>query len=312
MKNPVASLLSRRRKRRRFLRDLREAAAIVKSRSLGRGSVYVGDRTVLAPTHYEQWIYLATEDSSVCPRIMTTGTWEAGTTAFLQSHVLKGMNYVEVGANYGYFSLQAAVLVGREGGVDAFEPLPRAASLVRRTFLANGGARWCRLHEYAVSDREGAATLHGVVGNHGGGQLAPHVDLPGREYDSVEVQTVTLDKFLGDKTVHFLKMDAQGVEGLVLDGARALLERSPGIVMVLEMCVVGWREVGRPAPEVLGELEDSGFKFWRIHERTGRASQATIQDLCADPKKVFDFVCAREVPAPRPGMQSMFADNGGG
>lgn len=303
MRNPLSSLLQRRRERRRERRDLRKLAS-----ALGQGvraPVYVGDSTVLAPTHYGQWIYLAGEDASVCPRIMTTGTWEPGTTAFLHSHLLDGSNYVEVGANYGYFALQAGVLVGDRGRVDAFEPLPRAATLIRRTFDANGAARRSHVHQVAVSDRSGTAVLHTVEGNHGSGQLNPHRDKGPCTVETTEVSVVALDDALEGRRMDFLKMDAQGVEGLVLAGARETLARSLDLVMVFEMHGRGWEENGRPAPEVLAELKDLGFRFWRIEEPTGRTVPVTPDALCQEPEAVFDFVCSRRVPPARPGMRSM-------
>ena len=295
MKNPIASLIQRRRMKRRLLRDVRKVLALASNGF--RSPVYVGDGTVFAPTHHGQWIYLATEDLSVCPRIMTTGTWEAGTTAFMQKHVRPGMNYVEVGANYGYFSLLSAALVGPDGRVDAFEPLPRAASHVRRTFLANGGANWCHLHECAVSDKVGASTLHSVEDLHGGGQLAPHIDVPGRVHSTTEVKTTTLDTALEGRHIDFLKMDAQGAEGLVLSGAAKTLEQSPNIMMVLEMHARGWDGLSGDPREILGSLSKMGFEFWRIDDATGRTELATAEVLCREPDAVFDFVVSRTPPS---------------
>ncbi len=49
-----------------------------------------------------------------------------------------GDTFIDAGANHGSYSLKAAKLVGEKGKVLALEPQPRLASLIMKTFAANG------------------------------------------------------------------------------------------------------------------------------------------------------------------------------
>lgn len=268
----------------------------------GRPSpVYVGDRTTVAPTHFDRWIYLDTDDRSVCPRILTTGTWEAGTTRFFQTYVPEGGHYVEVGANYGYYTLQAACLVGDGGRVTAFEPGPRMFSLLERTIDINGVSARTTLHQTAVSDRSGTATLyykgqwHGAAGLY----LAPG-QLP-YAVEEIEVATTTLDRTLPGQRVDFLKVDAEGAEPLIVEGATDLLDANPDLVMLLEVLPGQPTAADRSDGAMLAGLADRGFRFWLIGE-TGTAHELSVDQLVASVDVARDVCCARRPPVPRPGF----------
>ncbi len=285
-------------------------AAIAEVRDLDRRQpCYVGDRTVLAPTHFDRWIYLDTDDRSVCPHILMTGVWEPGTTRFFQTYVPDGGSYVEVGANYGYYTLQAACLVGDRGSVVAFEPGARMFSLLERTIDVNGVGPRTTLHEVAVADRRGTATLyvkgewHGATGLH-----RPPGPVP-FEITEVEVPTVTLDEVLGSRSseasgngrVDFLKMDVEGAEAAVLAGAESILDHNEDLVILIELSTRKWVSIDDDAEKILRGLEDRGFRFWLVEE-DGRGVARTIDELLAAAVVARDVCCARRPPTPRPGF----------
>lgn len=81
--------------------------------------------------------------------------------------------------------------------------------------------------------------------------------------EKVEVQARSLDSLFADKDVHFMKLDVEGAEQDVLEGARALLERS---VMGLRAEVL-FAEIYKGAA-LFGELNkfmlDSGFELLNL------------------------------------------------
>lgn len=285
------------------LEALRQQVAALQATVAGRRPepCYVGDRVALAPTHFDRWIYLDTDDRSVCPHILTTGTWEPGTTRFFQTYVPDGGRYVEVGANYGYYALQAACLVGDQGSVVAYEPVPRIFELLQRTVDVNGIAGRTTLERVAIADRVGTAPLYLKGDWHGGsGLYRPPGQVP-FEITEVEVPVTTLDRALGPEPVDFLKIDAEGAEAEVLDGAARILDASEDLVILIEISVRGWVSLVEDAEKLLRGLEGRGFRFWLIAE-DGHGVPSGVEDILAAAVVARDVCCARRPPTPRPGF----------
>ena len=132
----------------------------------------------------------------------------------------RGGTAVDVGANQGFFAYALAELADR---VIAFEPNPDYA-LFARVMLR----RRATVHRLALSDAPGRATVHvpidhdGTVLHLAGSLKGTHGQFPRtRSYD---VAVRTLDSFaLAD--VRFIKVDVEGSEREVLDGARMTIAR---------------------------------------------------------------------------------------
>src|SRR5258707_10706146 len=87
------------------------------------------------------------------------GRYEPQETAILQ-HVLRpGMTFVDVGANWGYFTLAGAFLVGPTGRVVSVEADPRACWTVQSNLDRNAQGN-VALHNIAASDAIGTLHLH--------------------------------------------------------------------------------------------------------------------------------------------------------
>ncbi len=140
---------------------------------------------------------------------------------------------VDAGANLGEWALPMAEAVGPTGRVFAFEPVPYLARAIDKTFRINGLAH-ARVVEKALGDKDGETTfIHDE--DHTGmssfiGSLAE-----GTTTKEISVATVTLDSFTrneGLERLDFIKIDVQGYEAKVLEGARETLERlRPALVI---------------------------------------------------------------------------------
>ena len=142
----------------------------------------------------------------------------------------RGSTAIDVGANQGFFAYALAEVAGR---VVAFEPNPDYALFSR--IMLRGKAE---VHRLAISNKTGKATFHvpvskeGVVLHLAGSLDDTHTRLFAkvRRYD-VEIRT--LDEF-GFQNVGFIKVDVEGTERDVLDGARSIIMRDrPALVLEL-------------------------------------------------------------------------------
>jgi FkbM family methyltransferase len=134
---------------------------------------------------------------------------------------------VDVGANCGLYTRQLARLSRQ---VHAFEPSRQMARLLRRTSATN-----VSIHEIALSDHDGDAELfipqgdNGLV--HGLASLEPRMSATTESVVSTHVPIARLDAVVR-QDVAFVKIDVEGHELNVLNGAVELLERCQPVFVV--------------------------------------------------------------------------------
>jgi len=144
------------------------------------------------------------------------GRAELAEVALLMSIVRPGHTVFDVGANVGYYTLLAARRVGPTGRVVAFEPLPANLQYLQR-HLALNDCETVRLIPAAVADAPGDA-MFAPRRSSSEGALS--------SVGTVRVAVVTLDQIVAeDPTLRpdLIKIDVEGAEALVLQGATRLL-----------------------------------------------------------------------------------------
>jgi len=167
--------------------------------------------------------------------------------SFLLYCLRPDMTFLDIGANFGFYSLLAA----RRGcRVIAVEPHPTTAKYLLQNLRANG-VKDVHVIQKALSDTSGTATLY-----------EPHFDPFGsssllwREALSraLSVQMVTLDEAIPeDEHIDMIKLDVEGAEGRVLRGGKSLLQRDRPSIL-LELSTAGF--------EACSLLTEHGYRFF--------------------------------------------------
>jgi len=158
-------------------------------------------------------------DFAVGHTIARTGIYEPGVTRTVRELLSEGQTFVDVGANIGWFSLLAAMLVGKAGRVVAVEPNPWDVALLRPGPIENGFEN-IEVLNIAAASATGVAALETDGSN---GRLIPIGGAPAQAFEASFVVPVhPLDAALEDagvRQVHLVKLDVEGAEPLVLEGA---------------------------------------------------------------------------------------------
>jgi FkbM family methyltransferase len=133
---------------------------------------------------------------------------------FAAGQVLRpGDAVIDVGANVGFFAIQAAARVGPTGSVVAFEPQPDTFAQLQRNIAASG-MRNIRARQAAVTGQTGSAVLFfGDTPIYS--SLFRSVDTQSRDASSVEVPTTAIEDIMREEGLarcHYLKMDCEGGE----------------------------------------------------------------------------------------------------
>ncbi|MBI2921475.1 MAG: FkbM family methyltransferase [Planctomycetes bacterium] len=171
----------------------------------------------------------------------------------LVQHLLRpGDRFVDVGANIGYYTLLAAALVGPSGAVEAFEPGQPALDRLRENIALNRLFN-VRVHALALSDTPGSARF--LTGRDTTNRLAASADAAS---PSSSVPAARLDDLLSGQPCALGKIDVEGAELRVLQGAEGMLSRANPPVWILEV-THRLRDFGASEPQLASWLAARGY-----------------------------------------------------
>jgi FkbM family methyltransferase len=244
--------------------------------ALGALDQYFSNSPVTIRWSYEDLAYIPVAgvqlaidraDSSVSIHI-AGGAYEPHVEATLDRLLGPGDVFVDVGANVGYHTVRAARSVGPEGKVVAVEANPENARLIAHTIEVNAITN-IELIPVALSGQRGHVVFGTAVGSNGG-FLDAASSASGR---GMLVPTFAMDD-LGFEQVSVIKIDVEGAEALVIDGASEVIRRDrPSLVMEFSMEMTG--RVSQREPRVhLDRFVDWGYSI------------AIIDRVSSDPRPV--------------------------
>jgi FkbM family methyltransferase len=173
---------------------------------------------------------------------------------FLQAYLRPGDNFLDIGANTGVYSILASAYIGRDGHIDAFEPMPQAAARIEEQAALNGLSN-LHVHRLAVGDVNGKLEF-----GYSSSDAMMHLRRPGEQQHAVRetVQSTRLDTVEPYRSYAVGKMDIEGAEPLALAGASERLRQSNPPVWLLELA--GYSECyGISSDKVVRQLADAGY-----------------------------------------------------
>lgn len=163
-----------------------------------------------------------------------------------------GGNFIDVGANLGYFTCLLSRLAGSKGHVLAVEPEPANFRLLQQNVEANGLTNVSTV-QVALGEQPGEVSLNLYKQSNRGRHsiIAPGtgetVQVPLRRLDDVVASA-----FSADAEISFMKIDVEGYEPFVLKGGTHTLGRVRA--MAIEYAPYILRSVSTEVPEFLATL----------------------------------------------------------
>lgn len=270
-------------------------------RSLGRrlspAGVYLGDGQVLTKLVFGETMLVDGRDRSIASVLIAHGLWEPDVTGVVLQHARPGMRAIDVGANYGYYTLLLCRAVGAQGKVFAFEPQAHLHSFLAHNIDSNCYGHIARAYRLALGDSSGARRLSRVESRlgslSGSGSLREEVAselLRLDEADTLATEVVEVSRLddLDLGSVDFAKIDVEGTEYEVWRGGRKSLSGARSLVLEY---VPRWLQEGQA---MLTELRDYGFGL-AVIESGGRAiSMADAQIHSVAVERGFVYILARK------------------
>jgi FkbM family methyltransferase len=209
------------------------------------------------------------ENGALDHELMYEG-FEEAEMRFVKRLVRPGMTVLDIGAHHDLYTLLAAKLVGRRGKVIAFEPSPREYLRLAKHVRVNR-CKNVEMESCAVGNETGEADLYLVEGfRDWGNSLRPPV-VP-ESTRTVRVLVRKLDDVLaarGIEHVDFIKVDAEGAELGILQGAMRLLQTAPRPVILAEVEDIRTRQWGYPARQLIQLLARWNYRWYALTEAGG-------------------------------------------
>ena len=252
-------------------------------------ATYIGNNTVLLMNSLDYKMYVDGRDIGIASHLIMEGIWEHWISNAIKTD-MRGAVVVDVGANFGWYSLLAAKAEARH--VYAFEANPNLAKHLKNTVQVNGLGGKVDVHAVAVSDCEEQVELDVFTEWSGGGSALFRQEKPDETHT---VSSVTLDKALKDVGSKFegapwvVKVDVEGFEPRVVLGAKELLSKHQ---------VTAYVEY-HPDPEgrtklteMLDFFEQQGFRMGHVgYDAKVRSQKRSELDALGD----AEMLCFRRI-----------------
>lgn len=201
---------------------------------------------------------------TIAREVCFTGRYEPQETQLAQQLLGPGMVVVDVGANWGYFTLVCASLVGDRGRVFALEPHPRLGSMLADNVRENGLPQ-VAVHRVAAG---AMAASTGFVGfDEAGGNWGVSRAARGADVADFESKTVALDAFLDECNVgrvDLIKIDIEGAEGDAIRGMADGLGRHRYRYALVECHPAELERIGTSVAECVTPFRTAGYRGWHI------------------------------------------------
>jgi FkbM family methyltransferase len=236
-------------------------------------------------------------DMFISPSILRDGVWESCETKILTKLLQADTDFLDIGANIGWYTTLAAVALKSRGIVHAFEPDPSNFAILTKNVALNGISN-AFFYNLGVSDHSSGAKLFVDTVNKGDHRLYDSGD--GRE--SLDVETISIDeyRYINPLRRLIIKLDTQGSEVAILRGMKKLLtNHTQEIVLICEYWPFGLDRNGTSVGDLIGLVSDAGFQPFTIGVTTlAKTDWASLlargkNDLAPEAQHHADFVAFR-------------------
>lgn len=197
-------------------------------------------------------------------------------------------HFIDVGANLGYFTGLMSKLAGAGGKVLAIEPEPQNLKLLRENVRRNNLSN-VEVFPVGLGAEEGSATLgiykpsnrgrHSMVDTGG----KPHITIPVRTLDHLVQESAP-----AVQTWSLLKIDVEGYEGFVLEGAQETLRRSESLVLEFSPALL--RKTAKDPAAILTMLS---AHFSHLYRTEGAELAPVTSEDCLSTETQLELVLER-------------------
>lgn len=224
-------------------------------------------------TYFGVKLTFPSNDSGMVPGLVG-GFYEKHELTLFEKICKRSKYVVDVGANIGLYTTIAA----KQGCmVSAFEPVPENIHYLQKNIADNNFTDSVTVHKKAVGATPGTAKIYLMPDSIGQHSMAQKV---AGSSDSLDVEVITLDTYkpLQKKRCDVLKIDVEGYDGYVLEGAEKLLAKQKPTLFI-EFVPLHLKNTGYDCMHFLNIIYKYYKQVYKIDERNGSRQIVSKNDL---------------------------------
>ena len=210
---------------------------------LDKYSHYINIKTI-----NDQYLNVNPNDIYIGRELIYNGNWENHIVELLKSLCKENMTVIDIGANIGSHTVLISKLVGKKGTVYAFEPSKNHVEILFYNLMINNCTN-TKIYCYGCGDKNENRFVNNeflntkVAANFGAIELKTESSSSNDE----QVEIISIDSFDFSK-IDVVKIDAEGMENLVINGMRNTIEKYKPIIII---------EIHQPEFENMKNIFDS-------------------------------------------------------
>lgn len=201
------------------------------------------------------------DDVGISRELLLKGIHEKNSTNQFKKEITEGMNLLEIGANIGYYALISARIIKDRGHIYAFEPSPQNVRSLIANIYINEFEDIVEVHREGIADKPGKLTFFLYTKCNLCSFVRRKVEGNIKQTEEITVDVITVDQFLGNRKIDYLRMDIEGFEWEAIEGMEKTLsdkESSPR-GMFIEVHSALLQKKGCSAKEFINVLTDYGY-----------------------------------------------------
>jgi FkbM family methyltransferase len=190
-------------------------------------------------------------------KLFAYGYFEPGLTGIMLEYLNKNDTLIDIGAHFGYFTLLGSTIVGGQGKVHSFEPIPTTYEILKSNTINKSNIKINCLALFSNNSQMPMMDL-------GTDKSAYNSIVTDNSKNNSEallnVNTICLDDYVNSNAIrpNFIKLDAEDAEYEVLMGAKKTLERFFPIISL----EVG----GNKSKKCITFLKDIGYSVFKCRK----------------------------------------------
>ena len=190
--------------------------------------------------------------------------FESQELKFLNLYMEQGDCFLDIGSNFGLYSLIASKKVGKQGQVFAFEPATKTFIRLKRNIKLNRFDNIIPI-KTAISSNNGIMPMSISLDGHDAWNSLTK-PARGEKFLTEEVKTITLDDFIQENGLHdkikMIKIDVEGWECEVIKGAVGTLISEMAPILQVEFSEPALEASGSSSGVLIDLLSGLGYRLY--------------------------------------------------
>ena len=212
--------------------------------------------------------------------IWRNGFAESDVSIYLLKYLNKDETFIDIGAHFGFYSLLASSIVGREGHVLAFEPTNSTFKQLSKN-IRNSNYENIKIYNLAAYNKNTVMEFndYGIINssfnsffvNRGENKLLG---------EKIKVNTIVLDDFLvdnySDRKIDMIKIDAESSEYQIISGLNNTIRKyHPKIILEIgDYSIDGVKN----SKDLIALIESFGYKGFELNKINYKIIPYTIKN----------------------------------